>query len=366
MTVKRKISIRKIIQALLTMVLAGVCITAILSATKLHKTRTLSDVEINIKNDKYGFVTKQDIRQTLIDKEGISENETLVSKLDVRKMEEELAKNPWVNNVEVYVDNKSKLHALITQRIPVVRIFEKNGNSYYLDKNNDSLALSTKYNYYTMVVTNVPRLSDDSVSTALKKKIVTLTDFIRKDRFWNAQISQVIVMDDKRFEIVPVLGEHRIIIGDTKNLQQKFDNLLSFYKKVLNNIGWDRYELLDLSYQGQLVASPAINWKLPEDKTIKRINWVESILGEPVYYQTYNTPKPVVAKPIESVNADSSKQENVIKEQVEPGNLPKQESVETAEVKQTTIPVEQAKPETPKENKEKKEKKQPKYIYGGN
>lgn len=374
MSVKRKISVRKIIQALLTIVLAGVCITAVSSATKLHKTRKLSEVEIQIKNDKYGFVTEHDIMQTLIEEEGIREHESIVSALDVQKMEDGLINNPWVGGAEVFVDNNSKLHALVTQRVPVVRIFEKGGASYYLDEQSDSLALSTKYNYYAPVVTNVPRLTNDSASDVLKERILKLTNFISNDKFWSAQVSQVIVMDDRRFEIVPVLGEHRIIIGDTNDLQKKFDNLLSFYKKVLNNIGWDRYELLDLSYKGQLVASPAVNWNLPVDKTIKRINWVESILGEPVYYQTFSNASPAVPKVVKTaLPADSvsiNKIETAKPEQTVINTTEKKEVKEKAEVKKeepADKPTETKKPTSPKKSELKKEeKKQPKYIYGGN
>lgn len=373
MGVKRKISIRKIIQATLTLVLLGTCITAVLSATRLHKTRKVSEVDIRIENNKYGFVTERDVKETILKNGGFADDKMPVAKLDIEQIEQELINNAWVDDAEVYVDNKSRLHALVTQRVPTVRIFEKSGDSYYLDKNNDSLGLSDKYNYYTMVVTNVPDLKDDSASDRLKAEIRAVTDFIRKSDFWNAQVSQVIVMDDKRFEIVPVLGEHRIIIGDTTNLQKKFDNLFTFYNKVLNEIGWDQYQLLDVSYKGQLVASPAIDWKLPVDKTIQRINWVESILKE-------DAPRPIIAKATSAPSKEVPKvAEKLMVAEKTKAEEPKPESKQVDNVK-LAKPIESvnknmvSKPETkrektqpePKENESKKEDKQPKYIYNGN
>src|SRR5690606_3954334 len=97
--------------------------------------------------------------------------------------------NPWVEEAQVYVDNKQKLHALVTQRVPVVRIFEKTGNSYYIDKNREPMPLSKQYNYYTTVVTNVPELKNDSISEVVKANIIAYVNFIRQDTFWNAQVS---------------------------------------------------------------------------------------------------------------------------------------------------------------------------------
>ncbi len=130
MSVKRKISIRKIIQALLTIVFTGVCVTAILSATKMHKNRTLQELDIQIKNDQHGFVTKEELRGMLLRDGEIKTNKTKLSQLNIEQMEKVATANPWVADAQVYIDNQQKLHALVTQRVPVVRIFEKDGIRY--------------------------------------------------------------------------------------------------------------------------------------------------------------------------------------------------------------------------------------------
>lgn len=366
MSEKRKISIRKIIQALLTIVLIGVCITAVMSATKLYNNRTLKEVDIQIQNSEYGFVTINEVKNLLLKDGEIRTNETKVSKLNVKQMEGVVAANLWVDDAQVYIDNNQKLHALVTQRVPVVRIFEQTGNSYYLDKGLDKMPLSSKYNYYTTVVTNVPELKGDTASNVLKARLMKLVSFIRQDTFWNAQVSQVIVRDDLGFEIVPVLGEQQVIIGDTTDMKRKFDNLFAFYTKVLNEVGWEKYEVLDLSYKGQLVASPGINWNMPVDKVINRINWVNSILGE--------NPKPVVTK--RSVVARTITTPVLVKSDtltVAPvGPVPEKLTPNTVQQKETVVkqpkpqPVQVLQPKKPTiEKEEKQEEKKPKYLYNG-
>lgn len=380
MSVKRKISARKIIQALLTLVLAVVTVTAVLSATKLQKSRTLAGVDILIKNKQYGFVTEQEIEQSLLRDGEIKPGKTKLSKLNIRQMEKVVVANPWVEDAQVYVDNKQNLHALVVQRAPVARIFERNGNSYYIDRQMEILPLSNKYNYYTTVVTNVPELKNDSASKALKAQIMAWVQYIRRDTFWNQQVSQLIVRDDMQFEIVPVLGEHQIILGDTTDMRLKFDNLFAFYNKVLNEVGWDKYNVLDLSYKGQLVASPALKWKLPVDKVINRINWVSSITGEtpaPKPTAIANT-TPVVTAPVEmkAETPPPSTPEKPMQAEVPaevkagPKPEPKTETkTEPAAKPERKAPAKKTEPKRPKPEQKaekKQEDKKPKYIYGGN
>src|SRR6202007_1988325 len=114
------------------------------------------------------------------------------------------------------------------------------------------MPLSRNYVYYTTVVTNVPGINNDSVGWSLRQQIVDLVNTIQADSFWCAQVSQVIVDSNATFELVPVLGDQRIIFGDTSRMKDKFNNLFLFYKNVLNRIGWDKYETLDLRFKGQV------------------------------------------------------------------------------------------------------------------
>lgn len=413
MSVKRKISVRKILQALLTLMLTGVCIAAVLSATKLQSARKLNDVNIQINNSDYGFVTKADVATMLLKDRNVQLKNTKLSSINVKQMEQVIKESDWVEDAQVYIDNKHNLHALVTQRIPVVRIFEKSGDSYYLDRKMEALPLSTKYNYYTTVVTNVPNLRD-TANAGVKAQIMAMTRFIKADTFWNAQVSQLIVRDDLTFEIVPVLGDHRIIMGDTTDMKLKFDNLFAFYTKVLNEVGWDKYQVLDLSYKGQLVASPSLNWKMPVDKVINRINWVNSILGDGT--KTLSAPNPakqvqlavakenittatttapvvatnpesapvpspakkeVVTKPAKATTPTVAKKE-VVKKASEKPAVKKETVVKKVAakpvvkkekvVKKVAKPVaeKKKKPETKAEETEQvKEDKKPKYIYNG-
>ncbi|HRO43322.1 MAG TPA: hypothetical protein PL009_10855 [Flavipsychrobacter sp.] len=276
---KRKISVRKVLRTFVTTVTTAACVVAVLGASQIQETQSVRKVALHIRNSQYRFLDKKDLWRDLITKARIVEGQTRFSVLNVKAVEKNALNNPWVSEAEAYIDTKRDLHIYVTQRIPIARIFYDNSLSCYIDSSGNLLPLSENYTFYTPVVTNVPMLADDSVNSELKKQIVALVKFVERDTFWSAQIAQISVTPDLKFELIPVLGTHKILFGDTAGMKGKFDNLFAFYKNVLNRIGWDRYELVDLRFKDQIVASPAVPWEPSIKNPISNMDWVKSIIA---------------------------------------------------------------------------------------
>jgi cell division protein FtsQ len=279
MSTGRKISVRKIIQTLVTMVVVTGCTMAMLSADRQQRNRKVRDVRLKIQSPAgVQFLTEDLVRNMLFTTRHVNPTKLALEKLDERSMEAILQSNPWVREAQVYTDAERIMHIHVMQRVPVVRLFEEDGNSYYLDAALAAMPLSSQYVHYTPVVTGVPHLRNDSLGRNIKGEIVGLLHQMAKQPFWRAQVSQIAMRPDGGYELIPVLGRQRIIIGDTGRLEEKLGNLFAFYKQVQNKVGWDRYTVLDLRYKGQVVASPALSWKVPVDRAISNMNWVNAIM----------------------------------------------------------------------------------------
>ncbi len=279
MAEKRKISVRKILQLLLTIVGATGCIIAMVSASTVEGEKPLRKLPVvSISNDrKYHSLEQKEIMDLAIYKRNIDILNTPVSRLDVRGIERAIETDPWVQNAQVYIDIERVMHIEVTRRVPVARLFRADGVSYYIDSTLHTMPLSDDYTYYTNVVTNVPQLGNDSAGIGMKKQIVRLARFINTDSFWSAQVSQIAIDSAGMFELTPVIGEQKILLGDTSRLAEKFANVMAFYKNVLNRIGWDKYQTLDVRFQDQVIASPSLPYKGPVDKAISKMNWITSI-----------------------------------------------------------------------------------------
>lgn len=279
MSAARKISTRKIIQALVTLLLLGVCVLVMVRSTQMQKAEYLKGVHINIENEAYcQFVSKEAIEHILFDNRHTTVRKILIASVDLKKMERVLATNPWVESAQVFIDNQRYLNINVVQRVPQLRVFDQIGNSYYIDTAKHILPITDQYTHYEILFVNVPEIKEDSIGLVLKTKMLTLAKKIKADTFWQAQTAEIIVRDRNNFEIIPVLGNQRIIIGDTNNLKQKLENIFAFYKKIENKIGWDKYEVIDARFENQIVASPSLPWKAPIDRAITNMNWVKTIV----------------------------------------------------------------------------------------
>ena len=79
--------------------------------------------------------------------------------------------------------------------------------------------------------------------------------FLKENPFWNAQIQQINVTASKELELVPRVGEHIIFMGKPGNYENKFDRLKTFYKKGLNQVGWNKYSRISLEFENQIICT---------------------------------------------------------------------------------------------------------------
>jgi cell division protein FtsQ len=86
-------------------------------------------------------------------------------------------------------------------------------------------------------------------------EIYELAKFIHNDPFWESQIEQIYRNDKGEYELIPRVGGHLILFGDYENYREKFRNLRAFYRKGLNNVGWNQYLKINLKYDNQIICT---------------------------------------------------------------------------------------------------------------
>lgn len=179
-----------------------------------------------------------------------------VSAFNLQQLEQQLEKNTWVKDAELYFDNKAVLQVRVTERTPLARIFTTDGASFYLDADEHMLPLSDRQTASLPVFTGFPaRKKLTAADSLLLHQVRDVAAFIATSDFWMAQVSQVDVSDPHQFELVPVVGNHVVVLGDGTDIEKKMHRLYVFYKDVLSKTGFDKYKTIDVQYGGQVVAS---------------------------------------------------------------------------------------------------------------
>jgi cell division protein FtsQ len=384
MSEQRKISKRKVLRFSIGAVLVIVFMIALVAASNRQNTDLIKGIEVNLNEDHdFAFLKSEDIVNLLVNSRHIDLKKTEIDKLDLKLMEDIAKTNPWVERAEVFVDNREILKVNITQREPIARLFDVNGGSYYMDSTLHRMPVSPGYSYAVPVFTDVPAIPKDSVQNVLNAKIAFLSERIGRDSFWHAQVTQIEVQPDQTFIMIPLFGDQKIMLGDTSNIDAKLSNLLAFYKNISTKIGWDKYQVLDVRFKGQVVASPSIGWTPPKIADTSSNENLEGppiastatiatpVLAAAVKVATAPKPEVKVVKPIvkpaapKTIAAKVTSPKKVV---VRPKPAAPSKNVAHAKTtaKKVTIP---AKKKTVEKKKvtEKKEKdaKSPKYIYQG-
>jgi cell division protein FtsQ len=88
----------------------------------------------------------------------------------------------------------------------------------------------------------------------LLQSVVKLGKYILADSFWMAQVAQIDITPVSNFEMVPVIGDQIVSLGNAEDIDKKFNRLYTFYQKAWLQNGINTYEKLDVQYDQQVVA----------------------------------------------------------------------------------------------------------------
>lgn len=212
------------------------------------------------------FIDEKYVRREILD-QGIAVMGSRTGEVDVTGIEERLRSIPCVAKAEVYHTMDGALHARVQQRIPIVRVFNTDGSSFYIDKEGWTMPTSANYTARVLVVTGQLKepgakdgvysvFANDSLQQNFRSDdIHRLATFITADPLWSALIDQVVVTAHGEFELIPRVGAQRVLLGDGSELPQRFEKLRVFYAKGIPKADWRRYARIDLRFADQVVCT---------------------------------------------------------------------------------------------------------------
>ena len=232
-------------------------VIALMSFIEIKKVEsTCEKIEVVLPGNQF-FIEQAEIDEILKSKNGILIGRRL-SGIDIQYLENKLKANPFIEYAKVYIDMNGIIHADVKQRVPVLRILNLSGQDFYVDQNGYKIPLSDHFTARVLVANGII-LEDfsgkvDTLKTKLSKDLFLAAKFIAQDSLWNDQIVQMYVTEKNDIELVPRVGNQKIILGNADNLKNKFRNLLLFYKKAIPQAGWDTYSSINLKFKGQIVC----------------------------------------------------------------------------------------------------------------
>lgn len=218
-------------------------------------------VVINIADESNnGFLNSAEVKK-LLEEYGIYPLSTKIKDINIRNIEEQLVRMPFVNTAQCYVTTDGHVCITVTQRTPIMRVKSSNGEDYYVDDNGGVMP-NSEYTSDMIIVTG--KVSRDYAC----KYVCLLAQCIMSQDLWKNQIEQINITDDQCVELVPRVGDHVVNIGElptnddakkrkemvTEFVNNQLQRLKIFYKQGLSQAGWNKYDYVNLEYSNQIVC----------------------------------------------------------------------------------------------------------------
>ena len=183
-----------------------------------------SGVDIQIEDyTQNGFISKAEI-ETRLEKARLHPRMQPMSRINTRKIEENLQRMPFVRTAECYKTQDG-----------LVRIIVATGH------------IRQQF---------------------AQRYLAPLIKTISANTFWEQEIEQINVLPDKGIELIPRVGDHIVFLGhlpeskDTKEQQRliaefttrQLDRLKKFYIYGLSQAGWNKYSRINLEFDNQIIC----------------------------------------------------------------------------------------------------------------
>lgn len=215
---------------------------------EMRQDSTCQELQVVVKDslDKH-FVSESDL-VSILKKAGLDPIERLMADVNTEQIETELLKNEMIAQVEAYKTPSGIIKLEVMQKMPILRIMGVRGN-YYVDNQGTTMPISRRYAAHVPIVSGY--VEKELAVTDLYKFAL----FLQENEFWNDQIEQIYVYPDHDIELIPRVGNHRIMLGTLDDFEEKLANLRLFYEQAIPKVGWEKYSMINLKYKNQIVCT---------------------------------------------------------------------------------------------------------------
>lgn len=190
-------------------------------------------------------------------------NNTHISMIPIDSVVDMLNAMPWVMDVDANINLKTYMDVEIVECDPVMRIYNKKGESVYLDNDGNIFPIRDNYVPHLLVGSgnvnfSINDLGNVNDSIYMKTELPGLYMIMKEviaDNYARNCVKQVFV--DKKKNYIFSLNSTDIIVifGDVNNIKEKLSKMRHFFNKMQGNPELDNYKEINLNYLNQVVCT---------------------------------------------------------------------------------------------------------------
>ena len=208
----------------------------------------------------------------LITNAGIKIKGQPLKSIPTLKVQQLLAENPYICEASVRIGVDGMVNVFVSQRKALVKVMPAEGASFYLDTEGVAMPLSRDFPARVMVAngyikSGLPKVekkkeedAEESVPIAKTlppdlQKIFVAASALSNREFTLALTEQIYLNYQGELEIIPKIGDQTIVLGDTTHLNEKIENLKTFYTRGMQADSWSNYRSISVKYRNQVICT---------------------------------------------------------------------------------------------------------------
>lgn len=203
------------------------------------------------------FLDEEDVAR-LVEKSTPTLKGMAIGRIDLKAIEQALTLDKHIRDAELYGDLKGNLIVRVELRRPIARIVQDDAPDAYVAEDGTIMSVSEKFSSRVMILsgrgTKKMVEAGDLTKTEDGRKLMEMMEYILDDPFWTAQVAQMDLNTKGEISIYPQVTGQVVEFGTTERYEDKLHKLMVFYKEILPQKGWTRYEKVNLTYDGQIIA----------------------------------------------------------------------------------------------------------------
>ncbi|MDD6210824.1 MAG: cell division protein FtsQ/DivIB [Bacteroidales bacterium] len=241
--------LKRILFVLLLFLVIGYAVFALFYFPGIPASMKCDEIIVNVKSGREGapLISREGILASVRAAKCNPLGKTL-SEINTEDIEHFLEQNQLIKEAVVYYSLTGNVVISVSQREPLFRVMGESGN-FFVDR--DGAVMPEQNNF----VAKLPVVSGYVEKSFAANELRNFVLYLQNDEFWNEQIEQIYVLPNRDVELIPKVGSHRILMGPLTDVDKKLNRLMKFYRKALNKVGWNRYSVINLKYDKQVVCT---------------------------------------------------------------------------------------------------------------
>ncbi len=167
--------------------------------------------------------------------------------VDLNRLEKSINNQEMIQESEVFVSVDGVLKAVVKQKTPIARIFDKKG-SFYIDCKGNRMPLSDLNTARVLLVSG-------EINNKNNKKLADFFRVIYDDEFLKKNIIGVQILPDESLILKNRNFDYEIDFGKTINVNKKFNNYKAFFQKAVLDSSLYKYKKINLKFTQQVVCT---------------------------------------------------------------------------------------------------------------